>query len=461
MNKRQLLIILGPVLAVTVGLLLLNKLGFTAAVTAAIASWCIFWWVTEPIPIPATSLLPIALFPLFDVLDASDIALAYGSPLIIVMLGGFILSRGMESTGAHQRLAVAMIKLCYRVSGGYSDRSLVAGFMLAAALLSMWISNTATTLMLLPIALAIVEKSKQPQLTIALMLGIAYAANIGGMGTPIGTPPNLIFMQVYTETVGQRLGFVQWMQWGLPVVVVLVPIAGWWITRNLHSAQHFELPASGKWHVAEKRVIVVFLLTIILWVTRSDPFGGWSAALGMDNVNDGVIALLGALALFVVPNGRGGSLLDWEQANKIPWGMLLLFAGGICIAKAFVASGLSATLGDMFGVLVAWPVYLMMLLLCLGVSFLTETTSNTATTTLLMPVLAAAAMGANIAPELLMVPAALSASCAFMLPVATAPNAIIFSSGKVPAATMMRTGLALNVIAALVISLVFWMIATG
>lgn len=456
--KQQTLLILGPALAIVIALLLTPQLGFTAAITAAIAAWCIFWWVTEPIPIPATSLLPLALFPLFDVLDSKQVALAYGSPLIIVMLGGFILSRGMESTGAHKRLAVAMIRLCYRVSGGQSDKSLVAGFMVAAALLSMWISNTATTLMLLPIALAVLDKSDDPKLPIALMLGIAYAANIGGMGTPIGTPPNLIFMQVYTEATGQRVGFLQWMLWGLPVVILLTPIAIWWLTHNLDGSQHITLPHIGRWSVAEKRVITVFALTALLWVTRGDPFGGWSQALGMVNVNDGVIALLGALALFVIPNGRGGALLDWEQANKIPWGMLLLFAGGICIAKAFVASGLSAELGNLFSVMVNWPLFIMMLLLCLGVSFLTETTSNMATTTLLMPILAAAAIGASIEPTLLMVPAALSASCAFMLPVATAPNAIVFSSGKISAAIMLRKGVGLNIIAAFLIATIFWLL---
>lgn len=451
-KKNAVMLFAGPLLALALYTLLYAGVGHLAALTAGITAWCIFWWITEAIPIPATSLLPIALFPLFDVLDAKDVALAYGSPLIIVMLGGFILSRGMESTGAHRRLAVTMIHACYRIAGHPSDKALVAGFMIASAALSMWISNTAATLMLLPIALAVLEKSDNPKLPIVLMLGIAYAANIGGMGTPIGTPPNLIFMQVYGEFTGDKIGFIQWMRWGLPVVILFIPITIWWLTRGLSSSAGLTLPAVGSWSAAERRVLMVFACTALLWITRSDPFGGWSAALGMQNVNDGVIALLGALSLFVIPNGKGGPLLDWEQANKIPWGMLLLFAGGICIAKAFVSSGLSEHLANAFGVITSWPFWIMLLLLCLGVSFLTETTSNMATTTLLMPILAAAAIGANLAPQTLMVPAALSASCAFMLPVATAPNAIVFSSGKIPIKSMIRIGIVLNLIGAVIIA---------
>jgi len=451
-------LVIGPLLGLFVGIVLNFVLGGNQAITAGIAVWTIYWWVTEPIPIAATALLPLSLFPLFDVLDSKQVAQAYGSPLIILMLGGFILSKGMESTGTHRRLAVAMIRSCNRIAGGSNDRALVAGFMLASATLSMWISNTATTLMLLPIALAVLEKNEHPSLPMILMLGIAYAANIGGMGTPIGTPPNLIFMEIYTEFTGERMGFTRWMSWGVPVVVLFVPIAFWWLTRSIDSSQNLELPEVGQWRPAEKRVLTVFLVTALLWITRAEPLGGWSGLFQLEKVNDASVALLAAVALFVVPNGEGGRLLDWERAKEIPWGMLLLFAGGICIAKAFVASGLSAELGEIFSGLVNWPVVVMLLIISLGVSFLTETTSNTATTTLLMPILAAAAIGASLAPELLMVPAALSASCAFMLPVATAPNAVVFGSGKIVASQMMRKGFALNLIGASIVTLVCYTI---
>lgn len=451
MNK---VLLLGPFVAVLCALFAHQFLPLTAAITVGVTALCIIWWVLEPIPIPATSLLPLALFPLFNVLDSSQVAAAYGSPLILLMLGGFILSRGMESTGTHQRLALLMVNTCARIAGGSSDRVLVAGFMVTAASLSMWISNTATVLMLLPIALAILENNRSAALPMALMLGIAYAANIGGMGTPIGTPPNLVFIEVYRENTGDRMGFLRWMSWGLPAVVLLVPVAFWWLTRNLHSDQAFQLPEVGNWQVAEKRVLGIFAFAAILWITRSDPWGGWSNWLQLEKANDAAIALLAAVLLFIVPDGKGGRLLSWEQANKIPWGMLLLFAGGICIAKAFIASGLSEQLGHVLASVTNWPPLLLILGLCLAVSFLTETTSNTATTTLLMPILAAAAIGASLAPEVLMVPAALSASCAFMLPVATAPNAVVFGSGHIEARKMMQAGVVLNIVAAVVVALV-------
>lgn len=444
----------GPVAALVLFLLLRNTLAVEAALTAAITVWCILWWVTEPVPIPVTSLIPLSLFPLFGVLDASQVAQSYGSPLIILMLGGFILSRGMESTGTHRRLAIYMVNACRRVAGGSSDRSVVIGFMLASAVLSMWISNTATTLMLLPIALAILEKSDNPRLPLAMMLGIAYAANVGGMGTPIGTPPNLVFMQIYTEATGRSMGFLQWMMIAVPVVIIFIPVIAWWLTRKLNHQQGkpLELPQPGAWQPAEKRVLIVFACTALAWITRSEPFGGWSGLLGVPQANDAAIALLGAIALFIVPNGKGERLLKWEQASQIPWGILLLFAGGICIAKAFASSGLSVVLGDVFAGLAILPVFMMMLVLSLAVSLMTESTSNMATTVLLLPILAAAALGVGLDPALLMIPATLSASCAFMLPVATAPNAIVFGSGHIRSADMLRTGVVLNILGAFIVA---------
>lgn len=456
-RRLTLKLIAGPVFALLLFVALKDTLTISAALTAGITVWCVLWWVTEPVPIPVTSLLPLSLFPLFGVLEASQVAQSYGSPLILLMLGGFILSRGMESTGTHKRLAIYMVNACRQVTGGQTDRSVVVGFMLASAVLSMWISNTATVLMLLPIALAILEKSNNPKLPLAMMLGIAYAANVGGMGTPIGTPPNLVFMQIYTEVTGKVMGFVEWMMIGVPVVVVFLPIIAWWLTRrvNLDASECSEpitLPAVGQWRVAEKRVLLVFACTALAWITRGEPFGGWSELLGLQQANDAAVALIGAMALFVVSDGKGGRLLEWEQANTIPWGILLLFAGGICIAKAFSVSGLSVALGGILSGLVVLPVFIMLLILCLLVSFMTESTSNTATTVLLMPILAAAALSAHLDPQILMIPAALSASCAFMLPVATAPNAIVFGSGKVASMDMLRSGFLLNILGALIIS---------
>lgn len=450
-RMRQIALPAGPVVAILIALVLFGQgFGFDVAVTAMVTVWCILWWVFEPIPIPVTSLLPLALMPMLGVLTPAQVGQAYGSPLILLLLGGFILSKAMEHSGAHRRIALNMVRLF----GGSSDRRLVFGFMAASALLSMWISNTATTLMLLPVALAVLEKVEGEHLAAPLLLGVAYAASVGGIGTPIGTPPNLIFMQVYQESTGLTISFSQWMSWGMPVVVVLVPVIALWLTRNLSGGGVAQLPEVGDWRPEERRVMWVFSFTALAWITRSEPFGGWSGALGLSGANDASVALVAVVVMFLVPSGQrdGRSLLTWERAATIPWGVLLLFAGGICLAKAFVSSGLSLLLGDWLASMSYLPIWLLIGLICLVVSFMTETTSNTASTTLLMPILAAAALAAGIAPEILMVPAAMTASCAFMLPVATAPNSVVYGSGKVPIVRMAREGFALNILAVVIIS---------
>ena len=440
---------LGPALALLVFWLLNTPEQDSAiAFTAAITIWTAVWWIFEPIPIPATSLLPLALFPAVGVLTPTEVGAAYGSPLVLLLMGGFILSTAMERSGAHRRVALTMVNLF----GGSSSKRLVFGFMAAAALLSMWISNTATTLMLLPVAMAVLEKAPDKKLAIPLLLGIAYASSIGGIGTPIGTPPNLVFQQVYAETVGSEIGFLTWMSWGVPVVLIFVPITALWLTRGLDYQGSFILPAVGTWQSAERRVLIVFALTALAWVTRSQPFGGWSTFLSVPGINDAGVAMLAVVVMFLVPDGRGERLLNWESAAKIPWGMLILFGGGIAIAKAFVASGLSQQLGIWLTQLATLDLFLLILAICLTITFMTEITSNTATTTLMLPILAAAALAAEIPPEILMVPAAMSASCAFMLPVATAPNTIMFSTGAFPIRTMVKEGLALNLIGALLIT---------
>ena len=447
---RRMVLWLAPVTGILLGVLLWRAgLGSAIAWTAGITWVTALWWVFEPIPIPVTSLIPLAMFPLVGVLTPAEVGAAYGSPLILLLLGGFMLSTALEKSGAHRRLALSMVNLF----GGQGGRPLIFGFMLAAAVLSMWISNTATTLMLLPIALATIEKANNPRLEIALLLGIAYAASVGGIGTPIGTPPNLLFMQTYAEITGTGLSFLDWMTIALPVVVVFVPVIGLWLTRNLKTVENLDLPAVGEWRVEEKRTFVVFAVTALLWVTRQEPFGGWSQLVGFPKANDASVALLAVIVMFLVPNGKGGRLLDWEHAVRIPWGILILFGGGIAIASAFGASGLSASIGEALSQLSTLPTVMLILGIALGVTFLTELTSNTATTALLMPILGAAAIAADIDPMLLMVPAAMSASCAFMLPVATGPNAIMFGSGRVPIRIMVREGLALNLIGAVIITL--------
>jgi solute carrier family 13 (sodium-dependent dicarboxylate transporter), member 2/3/5 len=451
-SPREWALWLGPLLALTcASLLLVSGQNREVAIVSFVAIICVAWWIFEPIPIPVTSLLPLAVLPLTGVLTPAEVGQAYGSPIILLLLGGFLLSQAMEHSGAHRRIAIGMVNLF----GAHSGLRLVMGFMAAAAVLSMWISNTATTLMLLPVVLAVLEATPdREKLAGPLLLGVAYAASVGGIGTPIGTPPNLIFMQVFEESTGRSISFTTWMGWAVPVVVLMVPAMALILARNVRGAVAVSLPTVGAWRVDEKRVLLVFALTALAWITRSEPFGGWKTWFGLPQANDASVALLAVVLMFLLPNGRGEKLLTWERAVRIPWGVLLLFSGGICLAKGFVNSGLSDLLGAMFAGLAAVPVYLLMLIIALGVTFMTETTSNTASTTLLMPVLAAAAIGAGLAPELMMVPAAMSASCAFMLPVATAPNSVVFSSGMFTTSQMARAGFALNLLGALVISVV-------
>ena len=453
MQRNSLLAGLGAAVALGLGL---AAAGQPAEVcwTAGVTVLCAVWWITEALPMAVTALVPFAIFPLVGVLTPAQVGQAYGSPLILLYLGGFMLSMAMEKSGAHRRLALGMVNLF----GGGGGRGVVFGFMAAAATLSMWISNTATSLMLLPIALATLENVKSHRLKIGLLLGICYGCNVGGIGTPIGTPPNLIFMQVYQENTGVQLGFLDWMGWGFPVLILFAPIIGLWITRGFRGIPKIELPEVGAWRPEEKRTLTVFALTALAWMSRNDPFGGWSAWLDLPQANDASVALIAVICMFLIPSGNGGRLLDWETAIKIPWGILILFAGGICIASAFVSSGISQIIGEALAGLSGLHPLLLLATICLCVTFLTEITSNTATTALLMPILAAAAIGAELDPRLLMVPAAMSASCAFMLPVATGPNAVIFSSGHVPIRTMVREGLVLNLFGAAVITTISFMI---
>jgi sodium-dependent dicarboxylate transporter 2/3/5 len=452
--NRQWLLVAGPALAFALFYMLRGAgWDFGASTTAAITLLCALWWIFEPVPIPFTSLLPLALFPMLGVLTPAQVGQAYGSPLILLLLGGFLISEAMADSGAHRRLALYMVHLF----GGASARSLVLGFMAAAALLSMWISNTATTLMLLPVALAVLGHA-EGRLAVPLLLGIAYAASIGGIGTPIGTPPNLVFMQVYADQFGDPPTFPEWMTFGLPVVVLLVPLAGLWLTRGVRLERAVTLPAVGAWQSVERRVLIVFAITALAWITRRAPFGGWSSWFDLPNASDASVALLSAVLMAMLPAGNGRRLLRWEAARKIPWEVLILFGAGITIAAAFIQSGLADRIAEQLVVLNALPVWVMILLICLVVTFLTEVTSNTATSSLLMPLLASAATVMDVNPMLLMAPAAMSASCAFMLPVATAPNAVIYGSGKIRIEDMARAGFVLNLLGAVVISAVCYLL---
>lgn len=453
------LLIATPLVAVACGAAshYLGGLEPAAAITLGVAFWTAVWWVFEVLPLPVTSLLPIALLPLLGVLDSKQVAQAYGHPLVLLLLGGFLLSQALECSGAHRRIALGMVRACSRVGGG-GERAVLMGFMLASASLSMWISNTATTLMMLPVAVAAMEGADR-RLRVPLLLGIAYAANVGGIGTPIGTPPNLVFMAEYEKASGEAMTFVGWMKTGVPVTVVMVLCIWLWLGRKLKSEPLPQPESSGAWRPAERRTLLVFAVTALLWITRTAPFGGWKAWLNLPNANDASVAMLAVVALFCIPSGQrdGKRLLDWKSANRVPWGLLILVAAGLCLGSAFKESGLSETIAKSLEGLNNVPTPMLILAIAFLVTFLTEMTSNTATTNLLMPILAAAAASNNLDPAILMLPAAVSASCAFMLPAATMPNAVVFATGDLTVGRMAREGLALNLIGALVVSLICYL----
>lgn len=461
-TRTRLMPVLTAIVIVILCLLIRQTtLSDAAQLTLIITLITAVFWITEWLPIPVASLIPLALFPLLGVLTPTQVAAAYGSPLILLLLGGFLLSTAMAHSNTHTLIAQRII----RVVGGHSPTRLLASFMLTAALLSMWISNTATTLMLVPIAMAVIQSatsedgttsvSLQRQFAIVLLLGIAYAASLGGINTPIGTPPNLLMLENYRQGTGEEIGFLSWMRTTLPITLIFLPIMMWLLSRKVPEvsvghAQRIDRPNS-----MQRRILIVFGLTALAWMTRIEPFGGWRGLLGLSTANDASVALLAVVAMFLIPAGRdrpGERLLTWETANTIPWGILLLFSGGICIASAFQQSGLSEAVAGHLMVLQQLPVWLIILCVCLSVTFLTEITSNTATTAILMPILLSTSQAMAVDPLLLMLPATISASFAFMMPVATAPNAIVFGSGQIRIREMMRHGFRLNLIGAVIVT---------
>ena len=450
----------GPCLGIVIGwaafLLGLPKF---QAITVGITCSTAIWWVFEVLPFGVSSLFPLAMFPLFGILDKTDVAKAFGSHLVLLLFGGFVLSKALEKSGAHKRIALTMVNLC----GAGGGKTLVLGFMLAAFFLSMWISNAATTLMMLPIALAVLSSTSDKKIVVPLLLGIAYAASCGGMGTPIGTTPNLAFMDAYQRATETEITFLSWMVYALPVSLTLMTIIWLWVTRNVSYRLDVDMPEVGKWRSEEIRTIAVFAVTALAWMTRKNPFGGWSSLpcfrfteTGSGAyVTDGAVAFVAVIVMFCIPSGRkpGEKLLDWNTARTIPWEMLILVAAGISLGAGFEKSGLSDTIANALGNLGGIHLLIIMFVICLVVTFLTEMTSNTATANLLMPILAAAATVNEIPHGMIMFPAVISASCAFMLPVATIPNAVVFATGKVPIRKMTQEGIALNLIGAVIVPL--------
>jgi sodium-dependent dicarboxylate transporter 2/3/5 len=448
---------LGPLAAVAAYVCAhMQGMPFAFSATLALTALCALWWMSEAINPAFTSLLILAALPMLGILDGKQVAQSVGNELILLLMGGFMLSRALEHSGAHRRLAFALVNAI----GGKSGRSLIFGFTFATGLISMWISNTATTLIMLPVAYAVIEHYKDPRLAMPLVLCIAYAASLGGLGTPIGSPPNLVFMQQYQQATGTAYDFTDWMALGLPITAVMLPILAFGLSRHLKNSPSAELPRLGTWTVLEKRVLSVFGLTALAWVTRTGPWGGWSAWLNLPGASDAGVALLAVAVMALIPSGNKDqkALLNWDAAASIPWGALLLFAGGIALATAFQESGISDAISRSLVSAQHLPLFLTMVIIIASVVLLSEIASNTATAVLLMPILAAAAKGLAIDPALLMLPAAMAASIGFMLPVATAPNAVAFGSGFLRSKDMLREGAWLDAVSVLVVCAVCWLV---
>jgi len=427
--------------------------------TAGITTLCGAWWVMEPVPMPVTALIPFAAFPLTGVLSHGEVAQSYGHTLVLLMLAGSMVGMALERSGAHRRLALGMVKAV----GGKSGTRLVLGFLLASAVLSMWISNTATVVMLIPVVIAVLDYHEEEggRLAIPLHLAIAYGGAMGGAVTPIGTPANLILMSHYELATGREISFAGWMRIGGPAVLVMLPIVWLWLARRVKDVRPATLPALGPWRRDERWVVAVFALVALAWVTRSDPFGGWGMALGVsDTAGDSTVALAAVVIMFLIPRGtvEGGTLLDWETAARIPWGVFIMIGGGMAIGQAFQVSGLGQATGEALMPLTDQPMWFMVGLVALCATFITEITSNTAVANVMMPVLAAVGVAAGIDPLWLMVPATLGLNWAFMFPVATAPNALVYGTGRITPLEMAREGLVLNLTGCIVIAAVSMLI---
>lgn len=456
---------LGPLLFLLVVALPTGGLDGDAELVAGVALWMAVWWVSEAVPLAATALIPIVLFPVLGVQSVKDVTPNYANHMVFLFFGGFVLALAVEASNLHERAALTVLS---RV--GSSPRRLIWGFLVVTAGLSMWLSNTATTLMLLPIAAGVAARINDAGAGSRLFLAVAYGASVGGMATLVGTPPNLVLAGMAPELLPglPAISFGGWMLFGLPVVIVLIPILGLRLGRGLSEetggagAIESALRALGAMTTHEKRAALLFAATAAAWITRPGfDFGvlhlpGWGALLPAGAVvSDAVPAVAAAILATLLPagNGNGRRMLTWVEVHDgVPWGILLLFGGGFALADAVRTSGLDDWLAELLGGLAGLPLPLVILTICLVATFTTELTSNTATATLLMPVMAALSGVLDVPPYLLMVAATLSCSCAFMLPVATPPNAIVMGSGRVTTRVMAREGLWLNLVIAVVLT---------
>lgn len=458
-------LVLGP-LVFLITLLFFKPYGLSKEAVAVLAAtlWVAIWWITEAAPIAVTALLPIVLFSLTQGLSINETTSAYGHKFVFLYLGGFIIAIAIEKWNLHKRIALNIINLI-----GFNLKKIILGFMLATAFLSMWISNTATAVMMLPIGSAIILHLKDNPNTPenenlifgkALMLAIAYSASIGGIATLIGTPPNLVLAGIVADIYSYEISFLDWFMFGFPLSIVLLFICWKYITEIAFKLEEQEfvggkseirkqLKALGKISFEEKLVAAVFGITAFFWITRSFLFK--SLLPGLD---DTTIAIFFAIVLFILPaKNKTTKLLQWEDTLKIPWGIILLFGGGMALAKGFETTGLANWIGQQMTSFAGLSTLLLIILLVAAVNFLTEITSNLATTAMLLPVLAPMAISVDMHPFALMVGAAVAASCAFMLPVATPPNAVVFGSGYLRIPDMVKKGFIMNIISIIIITL--------
>ena len=482
-KNRILLGLIGIGIAIVVYQLVPGKEFPMAPKMAAIVSLMAVWWILEVVPVAITSVLPIILFPLFGICDVTETGRFFGKPIIFLFLGGFLLALGLQASGIHRRIALRVVQVI-----GSSPKRLILGFMIASGFLSMWISNTASVMVMLPIGLSIMESVKQEvnekrlltTFGVCFMLGITYAADIGGMATLIGTPPNLIFLEMYGQLFpgSPPIGFLEWMMIGLPLSILFMGL-GWFILTHLiyklpngnlfreNSIISQQLSEMGPMSRDEIITGLIFLFTALLWMTGTDihlsdtkTLYSWRHWLNLPYVSDSAIAIAMASLLFILPSKkRGAPLLSWQKAKEIPWGVLFLFGGGFAIAGGFEISGLSELVKKMFSELPVIAPFIVIAIVCVVVTFLTELTSNSAITNLILPVLASGAIVLGIDPKLLMIPATLSASCAFMMPIASPTQAIVYGSGYVTIRQMMKTGIWFNILGVILIVVVFTLIS--
>ena len=436
----------------------LNRIAW---LTAGVTILMTIWWVSEAIPIYATGFAPLILFPLLDLFELKIVAASYAHPLVLLFLGGFIIASAMEDSGLHKRIALKILSF-----SGTSPSKIIAGFMITTALLSMWVSNTASTIMMLPIATSVIaffsiqKKIDNKSFAIPLLLSIAYSASIGGTATLIGTPTNIMLASILSDTYNFQISFIDWFMIGLPVVAILLPVVWFFLNKiifNVSSKKSDALENTlkkmkremGIASAKEKIVAFVFFMTAILWIFRKTLNESFGLSL-----NDTSIGILGALLLFIIPVDSNKRACSWKTANQIPWGVLFLVGGGIALSKAIKTSGLAEWIGSFSSYLYGLDIYLLILIAVALIILLTELNSNTATVATFSPILIIFAIGLEVNPLIFVIPTTIAASCAFMLPIATPPNAVVFGSGKVKINNMIRAGLMLNLISVFVVTVV-------